>query len=85
MNGVYTYAVAHWNAKEFRREFTNHKMRVEVLEEKGNRYRVRYKEHHARTQDINTAHWVRKDKVKIDGEVKPAQQLELRLPYKDNE
>lgn len=88
MYGVYSYSVLKWVYEpDFKKEFTTHKMRVEVLEEKGNRYHIRYKEHHARDQSINTTHWVRKDKVKLDGPevVKPSQQLELRLPYKDND
>lgn len=83
MYGVYSYAVMSWNSAEFRREFKAFKMRVEVLEEEGNRYHIRYKEHHARTQSINTTHWVRKDKVKIDEAPAAPHQYELRLPYKD--
>lgn len=84
--GIYYYSVLIWDAETYRRTFMQYKMRVEVLAEKGNRYQIKYKGLHARTQSINTIHWVRKDKVKLDiPEVKPAQQLELRLPYKDNE
>lgn len=83
--GVYKYSVLSWDDGRLERKFTPHKMRVEILEEKGGRYMVRYMQHHARTQEIGGRHWVNKKNVTLDRpEVKPPH-VNVRLPYKDND
>lgn len=83
--GIYKYSVIKWDAGSLKRDFIHYKMKVEILEEKGARYLVRYKEPHARTQDVGGKHWVNKTSVTLSRpEVKPVR-IDVRLPYKDND
>jgi hypothetical protein len=82
--GVYRYSIMKWDAQGVR-FFESFRMKVEILDETPARYRVRYMEPHANRDPVNSVHLVRRDKVFIkDPEVKPAQDIELRLPYKDD-
>jgi len=83
---IYKYTIFTWDAQNNRRVLVTNKMRVEVLEEKGNRLKIKYLEHHARTQDIHTLHWVFAKSVQRSEapEVKPVREG-VRLPYKDND
>lgn len=81
--GTYFYSWVRWDDKGCR-AFEAYKIRVEVVGESKTQYHVKYLEQHANRSAIGSLHWVKKTKVKLDTPVvKPAQQLELRLPYKD--
>jgi len=83
--GVYRYQFRVWDDLG-RRVLKTHKIRVEIIEEKGNRYRVRYMEYHANGDAPNSLHWVGKDKVTVSGPpvINPVREG-VRLPYKDND
>lgn len=75
----YSYAVARFPVLQLSR-FT---LRVEVLDEKKNRYKVRFMQFHADGRKPNTVAWVKKSSVELD-KVEPAPTIEIRLPYKDD-
>ena len=94
MNGTYTYK--HQTYVSGIRTYVEHSMRVAVVAEKGNRYRVKYLGFHANGSLVNSLHWVRKDSVRLDNtKVDPAKVIvrpplwiddlgrEIRSPYKD--
>lgn len=82
--GIYKYAIAKWD-ENGARYYEYLRIRVEILKEHKTRYQVRYMEPHAK-EPVNSVHWVFKKSVTPTNPTpKPAQQLELRLPYKDNE
>lgn len=72
------------------RAYQQFEMRVEIVTERGNRYRIKYLGFHANGAAVNSLHWVRKDKVKLDHPVVIAEVLaptytqEVRMPYKDD-
>lgn len=61
-------------------------LRVEVLEEKNGRYKVRFMEFHADQRPPNTVTWVKTTSVKVDGQI----EIDFNpkgggwLPYKDD-
>ena len=57
-------------------------LRVEILEERGERYRVRFMQYHADGRGPNTTSLVLKKNVIAD-DVAPREVPPLRLPYKD--
>lgn len=65
--------------------FADCTLRVEVVEETKTSYRVKYLGLHANGAAVGSLHWVRKDKVRIDGEdaVQAPAARNIRLPYKD--
>lgn len=93
MNGLYTYK--HPTYVSGIRTYVEHQMRVTVVREKGNRYQVKYLGSHASGVAVNTLHWVRKDRVKLDDPLAMPKSLDeaarelkalpdnYRLPYKD--
>lgn len=88
MNGLYTYK--HPTYVSGIRTYVEHQMRVSIEREKGNRYQVKYLGFHASGVAVNTLHWVRKDRVKLDSPADEAAAPTMkalpdnyRLPYKD--
>lgn len=84
--GTYTYQHPVYDTGG--RVYNTFTMRVEIVGAKGNRHHIRYLGQHANGAALNSLHWVRKDKVAIDGEpvVQSAMRKLLdtpRLPYKD--
>lgn len=83
-NGTYTYK--HPVYDHGWRTYVEYTMRVTVVNEKANKYQVKYLGFHASGAAVGSLHWVRKDKVKLDEPeaVKPTPPAhEVRLPYKD--
>lgn len=81
--GLYTYLYRVRNYGVGQYESAN--MRVEIVGERSNRYRVKYLGLHANGAAFGTLHWVRKDKVHEDSPP-PAEVVEREgwLPYKDD-
>lgn len=78
----YSYAVAVFP----RLQLSRFSLRVEVLEEKNGRYKVRFMEYHADQRPPNTVTWVKTTSVKLDGQI----EIDFNpkgggwLPYKDD-
>ena len=79
-------ATYHYRTYNYQGGYIPHTMRVEIIGESAKSYHVKYLEFHANGSRPGTLSWVRKDKLKIDqaAEVRPAAQVEVRLPYKEN-
>lgn len=78
MKGTYHYH--HIIALQPRLVLQKCKMPVEIVQEKGKRYLVRYLFNHKNGIDKRgSEHWVMKRKVIIE----PSEQREISLPYKD--
>lgn len=77
----YSYAVARYPVLQLSR----FSLRVEVLEEKNGRYKVRFMEYHADQRPPNTVTWVKATSVKLDEGVQDKPQRAVSwLPYKDD-
>lgn len=87
--GTYTYKHPTYNGGV--RTYVEHSMRIEVVDERANKYRIKYNGFHANGVAIGSLHWVRKDKVRLDegNGLKPMalyvnEARDIRLPYKDD-
>ena len=77
----YSYAVAVYP----RLQLSIFTLRVEVLEEKGDRTKVRFMQYHADKRPPNTLTWVKTASLQMDEtEQKEAPTRDIRLPYKDD-
>lgn len=82
--GTYTYK--HPMYAHASRAYQQFEMRVEVVGARANKWQVKYLGFHASGAAVNSLHWVRKDKVKLDEPeaAAPSHMPEnIRLPYKD--
>lgn len=89
--GTYTYKHPTYNSGV--RTYVEYQMRVQIVDERANKWKVKYLGQHASGAAIGTLHNVRKDKVRLDhptivNEVTAptftAPRDNVRLPYKDD-
>lgn len=83
-NGTYKYKHPTYNGGV--RTYVEYEMRVTVVNQRANKYQVKYLGFHASGAAVNSLHWVRKDKVRLDTPepiiiTPPAR--DIRLPYID--
>lgn len=93
--GTYTYKHPTYTGGV--RTYVEYQMRVQIVDERANKWKVKYLGQHASGAAIGTLHNVRKDKVRLDvpGAIngisvhslapQDRPQINIRLPYKDND
>lgn len=63
--GTYTYKHPTYTGGV--RQYVEYQMRVQIVDERANKWKVKYLGQHASGAAIGTLHNVRKDKVRLDG------------------